>query len=128
MKFAKEREVEREKIRETEGLYLKPFMSMDILTQSKNEVRVDHQKLILEPGAKDRYHYHKHTYDLFTVQRGEASILLNDEKIKLEKGDLILVEPGDRHMLYNPTEERGEVIETRLNVVGDDKEFVKSPL
>lgn len=124
MKYSEGDKVSKEKIEDTDGLFLEPWIGSEINTEGKDSIEINHQKLTLEPGGEDRYHSHEITYDLFTVYRGKAAILINGEEKELEAGDSILVEPGDKHKLFNPGEEKAEVIETRLNVVKGDKKFL----
>lgn len=121
MQHAENEEIEREEIENRKEMYVEPFMSIEIPdTAEKGKIQVNHQRITIEPGGEDIYHYHNETYDLFTIIEGEARLKTSDEEIKLQEGDSILVEPGDKHKVYNPTNNTTKIIETRLNVIEND--------
>ncbi len=121
MKYIDKEETDREEIEDREEMFMERLMSVDIPdTKKKGKIQVDHQEIIIKPGGEDIEHYHEETYDLFTVKKGEAHLEINDDKIVLNEGDSILVEPEDEHKIYNPTGSEAIIIETRLNVIEDD--------
>ena len=42
-------------------------------------------------------HFHKKTKEYYFIVRGEGEIELNDDVIKVNEGDLVVIEPGTLH-------------------------------
>lgn len=53
---------------------------------------------------RETSHSHK-GYEFYLFIRGKAEIEVNGEIISVEKGDVILVEPGEKHKMVNIIEE-----------------------
>ena len=109
-----------------EGLFVEILESMNIqLDSQQKQFCVQFNRLIIEPGKKDQYHYHKFAYDFFAVDEGEVTFFINDSEKILRKGDCILVEPGDKHMPSNNTSTSCFLTEVRLNLcvpnIADDR-------
>ena len=45
-------------------------------------------------------HYHSYSYEYFIILNGRCSIDIEDKKYSLDKGSIIVVEPNERHILY----------------------------
>src|SRR5687768_3706536 len=81
-----------------------PKFHVDLLTKlfipvapEQRELRVDCRILMVMPGGKDRYHFHKKTVNLFTVIEGEMDVVLNDRKMHLRHGESAIVDVLDKH-------------------------------
>ncbi len=64
-----------------------PKFHVDLLTKAflplapgQQEFRVDCRILMVMPGGRDRYHFHKKTVNLFTVVEGEIDVTLTTRK------------------------------------------------
>ena len=44
-------------------------------------------------------HYHSEVYEYFIVLNGTAMITINGKDVQLKKGSVIVVEPGEKHLL-----------------------------
>lgn len=53
---------------------------------------------------KETLHAHD-GYEFYIFLKGKAEIEVNDKIIQVEKGDVILVEPGEKHRVLNILEE-----------------------
>ncbi len=50
-------------------------------------------------------HVHKTMHEYFYLLRGSMKIAINDEKIELNKDDLLVVEPGERHHIIEKSKD-----------------------
>jgi mannose-1-phosphate guanylyltransferase len=71
--------------------------------------------------VEDVYHYHNFAYDIFRVESGVLTIIINGKMTKLRPGDWIIVEPGEKHRIGNQSSAQVVVQEVRLHVVDGDK-------
>jgi quercetin dioxygenase-like cupin family protein len=107
---------------EIKGLSLNYFCGWNIpVRPGEKDFRCEHQKLIIDAGSEDVYHYHKVTYEMFTVEEGTPSAMVNGQTIPLARGEAILMEPGDKHRMVNRTTQTAVLIETRFNVCEGDR-------
>ncbi|MDP7396993.1 MAG: cupin domain-containing protein [Lentisphaeria bacterium] len=107
-----------------------PKFHVDLLTKAfvpvspgQEEFRVDCRILRIEPGAMDRYHFHKQTVNLFTVIEGETDVILNDARVHLNYGESVLVDVLDKHAYCNDSGSPCLLTETRLNMADGDLFF-----
>ncbi len=42
-------------------------------------------------------HSHTHMYEIYLVAQGESTAVVNQQKIQLRPGDMLVVEPGETH-------------------------------
>lgn len=55
----------------------------------------------LLPGKSFRKHYHEEMEEIFIIVSGEAEMKVDEKKLKLSKGDAIVMSPGEQHEMYN---------------------------
>ena len=53
-------------------------------------------------GSSTEMHNHLDYYEVFYITQGPVLYVVNDVKMTLEKGDLTIVRPHDRHKFNNP--------------------------
>lgn len=64
-------------------------------------IRLEMHETIQEPGAEhEPVETHKHS-EIWLVQRGQASLFINDVEHHMNAGDVGLVNAGDRHWIKN---------------------------
>jgi len=49
-------------------------------------------------------HLHKATTEIYLIASGSAVITVEGQRIRLEKGDVIIVEPGEAHSFHSSSE------------------------
>lgn len=59
--------------------------------------------LIIESGKHISYQYHLHRTESWTVTEGEGTVILNGQTRKVRAGDVILIQPGMKHMIRADT-------------------------
>jgi quercetin dioxygenase-like cupin family protein len=42
-------------------------------------------------------HYHTQMHEIYLVARGESTVVVNDEMVTLQSGQILVVEPGEVH-------------------------------
>ncbi len=47
-------------------------------------------------GINER-HYHRALFEVYLIVRGDSTVILNDQRIHLHAGDVLVVEPGEVH-------------------------------
>jgi quercetin dioxygenase-like cupin family protein len=52
---------------------------------------------VFKPGQAFKQHIHEHSEDLILILEGDGVIKLDDKEYPIEKGDVILVSPGEYH-------------------------------
>ena len=50
-------------------------------------------------AAIDEPHLHQRTTEIYLVARGHAEARIEDETVRLEPGDILVVEPGEAHTM-----------------------------
>lgn len=68
----------------------------------------------LEPGMNFKPHIHTDCEEVYYFLDGEGEMLVNDNKIQVNKGTCILVEAGESHGLINTGSTRLRFITVRI--------------
>ena len=111
---------------EVSGVYVNLLTDLYLpLEPGRKRMRVHHQKLMIEPGTEDQYHYHKKTWEIFTIESGRVEALIDGRIISRKKGDVFLAKPLVSHRLANRTAKAVIITETRLNVEPRNRHLVK---
>lgn len=66
--------------------------------------------ITLEPGCSIGYHVHENESELFYIVKGSADYNDGGEEIKVNAGDVTIVEPGNGHGITNRTSETCELV------------------
>jgi uncharacterized cupin superfamily protein len=75
----------------------------------------------LAPGQASTWHRHRQEEELYVVLEGEGRVRVEDERLTLEPGDALLVEPGSMRQVFNDTE-----VDALWLVVGAPPEFANT--
>ncbi|NIA07899.1 MAG: cupin domain-containing protein [Actinobacteria bacterium] len=107
---------------EVPGIYVSLLADVSLpLRPGQGQICVHHQKLMIEPGTEDRYHVHKQTWEIFTVEAGQVEALVDGKTVFLDRGDVFLARPGVAHRFANRTTETVTITETRIDVDPADR-------
>lgn len=79
------------------------------------------QKLRIKPGEKAESHHHKKQTEIFYFLNNNGYWFINEEKVEVDVDDVLVVEPGDRHMAVNETNEDFLYMAFKLDY--DEKDF-----
>ncbi len=58
-----------------------------------------------KPGQKVETHKHETMFEIFYIQSGRAEFVIQGEKLLVQEGDCVVVEPGEEHSQENPNKE-----------------------
>ena len=61
-------------------------------------------------GASSSRHYHHLSEETYYILKGTAKIIVDDEEFQLTPGDAVLIQPPEKHQIYNSGEEILEFI------------------
>lgn len=76
---------------------------------------VDIGIVVLKPGQDFQNHYHTTCEEVFYILEGNIDYYINNQRVSVQPGDLILCAPGDTHYLINQSETNFKAL------------FIKSP-
>ena len=63
------------------------------------------KQITVNPNQKLSYQYHEKRKEYWTIVKGSATIILDDEKIFRNQGESIHIPLGSKHRIINETEE-----------------------
>ncbi|MFA5532563.1 MAG: cupin domain-containing protein [Candidatus Shapirobacteria bacterium] len=62
------------------------------------------QKIKIKPGEIAESHYHKKQTEIFYFLNNNGYYIINDKKVFVKPEDVLVVEPGDKHVTINNTD------------------------
>jgi mannose-6-phosphate isomerase-like protein (cupin superfamily) len=86
---------------------VRPIRESDIYSVHDLEYlkRLNVSMTILHPGKATTGHEHEETDEVYIVMDGKGELQLEEKRIKVETGDIILIKGGEFHKTFNPTKE-----------------------
>ena len=57
------------------------------------------------PGGETVEHYHRETEEVYLFTSGDGRMRLGDEETEVRAGDTVVIPPGVKHKLWNPSSE-----------------------
>ena len=81
--------------------------------------------LRVKPGSKISLQYHKKRSEHWVVTKGEATIFLENEEIKLKKSESVYVKVGQKHRISNNTNSILELVEVQIGKTLSEKDIVR---
>lgn len=78
------------------------------------------QELSIAPGQVAESHYHKQQVEIFYFLNTAGEFWVNGEKIPLAVGDVLIVEPNDKHEVRNTSSEPYRYVAFKYNWVEND--------
>lgn len=83
---------------------------------------------VVELGAGQTIsdHVHQNTREFYHVLTGSCLLTVNGEQIRLSPGDMLLVEPGDRHRLFNNGQSPFELLVFKTNAAAVDTNWLEN--
>ena len=98
----------------------KPWGSYQILEEGpKYKIK----KIIVDPGGKLSLQQHEHRSEHWVVVRGQAEVILNNEKKILKENDKIFIPPKSKHRLINNSSDKLVVIEIWYGGILDENDI-----
>lgn len=53
----------------------------------------------------DEWHLHEQMYEIYLVARGSSTAVVEDQTVTLQAGDMLVVEPGERHTFCDSSDD-----------------------
>jgi quercetin dioxygenase-like cupin family protein len=82
------------------------------------------QELKIKPGEGAADHYHKKQTEIFYFLNENGYWLVNGEKFRMKAGDVLVIEPSDKHIAFNDTKEDYLYLAFKYNYDPDDLYWV----
>jgi mannose-6-phosphate isomerase len=101
---------------------LRPWGMYEVLLDSP-ECKV--KRITVDPDQKLSYQYHFHRSEVWTVVKGNLTIVLDDEKVFRETGESISIPLGARHRAWNETDEIVQFIEVQTGTYFGEDDIVR---
>lgn len=73
------------------------------------------QQIKIKSGETAASHYHEKQTEIFYFFNGNGYFIVNGEKIALETGDTLVIEPKDKHTVVNESRQDFLYIAFKLN-------------
>lgn len=81
------------------------------------------QVVEVPPGSHIAPHSHRESVEVYVVRRGVCELIANGQRHDMRPGDVILMEPGDVHELFNHGDEVFELWVFKTNAGDGDIEW-----
>lgn len=101
----------------------RPWGNYRVLEEEKNEFKI--KRIVVEPGKKISYQYHKHRSEHWVVVRGVATILIDDIRHEVPAGESVYIKPLQKHRLINNTDKPIEIIEVQLGDYLEEDDIIR---
>jgi mannose-6-phosphate isomerase len=83
------------------------------------------KQITVNPGQKLSYQYHEKRKECWTVVRGEATIILDDEKVFRSAGESITIPLGAKHRIINETEDILVFVEVQTGTYFGEDDIIR---
>lgn len=103
---------------------VKPDYSKKILFNPEDFIQPGHllQVVTIPPQTKQRVHYHHKQTEVFYVLSGEALLTINNIEYVTKPGDAFICSPGDKHNLWNKSQEKYEILVFKIDLQKNDED------
>ena len=85
------------------------------------------RKLVLNADEMTSYAKHEHQADIIYLEKGSATLRIDDNLEELDKEDAKVVRPGQNHQIQNIDSQVVEILEISFPYKPDDIERVEDP-
>lgn len=83
------------------------------------------KRITVNPNQKLSYQYHHKRQEVWTVIKGNLTIVLDDEKISRGYGQSVRIPLGAKHRAWNETDEPVEFIEVQTGTYFGEDDIVR---
>jgi mannose-6-phosphate isomerase len=99
-----------------ELIEIKPWGKFEILSEGKNfKVKT----ITVSPGQRLSYQFHNKRTENWTIVEGNGIFTLNDNEFKVGKGNIVIIQPLEKHRIENTSKTK--------DLVFIEVQFGKSP-
>lgn len=78
------------------------------------------QVVTIPPRTKQRLHLHREQTEVFYILEGQGLIHIAGREFLARAGDAFICSPGDRHSLWNQTDEAFRLVVFKINRPGEN--------
>jgi|GEM_PF-874559 len=83
------------------------------------------KQITVNPGQKLSYQYHEKRKEYWTIVKGSATIILDDEKVFRNQGESIHIPLGSKHRIINESDEILVFIEVQTGESFDEDDIIR---
>ena len=83
------------------------------------------KQITVNPGQRLSYQYHEKRKEYWTIVKGSATIILDDEKVFRNQGESIHIPLGSKHRIINETDEILIFIEVQTGESFDEEDIIR---
>ena len=83
------------------------------------------KRISVNPNQKLSYQYHHQRQEVWTVVKGNLTIVLDDDKVFRSYGETIRIPLGAKHRAWNETDEIVEFIEVQTGTYFGEDDIVR---
>jgi quercetin dioxygenase-like cupin family protein len=98
--------------------------SKKIIFDSDDFIQSGHllQVVTIPPRTKQRIHFHNKQTEVFYVLKGKALLTINEVEYPTKEGDSFICSPGDKHNLWNKSDEKYEILVFKIDFQKDNED------
>lgn len=100
----------------------RPWGEFEVLLDT-NYTKV--KQITVNPGQKSSYQYHEKRREHWTIVKGSATIISNNEKIFRYEGESVCIPLGVKHRIMNETNEPLILIEVQTGTYFGEDDIVR---
>ena len=79
----------------------------------------------VDPGKRLSLQSHAHRSERWVIIEGTAEIIIDNEKMMKQTGEVVRIEVGQKHRLINPGESTLRLIEVQMGVYLEEDDIVR---
>lgn len=83
------------------------------------------KRILVNPNQRLSYQYHNHREETWVITDGIATVTLNDETIKVHKGNTIFIPKLAKHRVANQTQDPLVFIEIQQGTSFDENDIIR---
>jgi mannose-6-phosphate isomerase len=83
------------------------------------------KQITVNPGQRLSYQYHNQRKECWTIVRGSATIILDDEKVFRNQGESITISLGAKHRIINETDEPLVFVEVQTGESFEEEDIIR---
>ena len=83
------------------------------------------KRIIVKPGQRLSYQYHKNRNECWVIVQGAATVTLDDKIHTFIEGDVVQIEYGTKHRVENKSEQDLIFIETQTGTYFGEDDIVR---
>ena len=100
----------------------RPWGHYKVLLDSKN-CKV--KEIVVKKGQRLSYQYHVHRAEVWTVTKGNLTIVLDGEKVFRKYGESIKIPRGAQHRAWNETNKEVRFIEVQTGTSFEEDDIIR---